>query len=396
MHIKNHHPPRTIELPLGLMAAVPWLNNVVENETLYFVVPANYEDLMESARDQSEVLGIQRLLTLAKKGAQIEVFWDKKVIQIVRSSAAIFPLLAVLLLLKKASHFASPQSTYAEELTSSLKPIRKTIRQHQLKRDFFADSDSLICDDASGESLPVDLYNPETQKLHSREDFEILVVDVLAAQLGNSINRKEIYNKADSLGVIVAELFENTDMHGRLDLLRKPLLSDSLRGILFKRILMGQPLRKTSKSAEETGPIECFEISVFDAGLGYFSSYMRQAFDPQTQLNEEWRVLHNCLERHYFPELVDHRAGHRGLGLYEVLRALQTLKGRIEIRTGRLFAYRTFFDGELQPQMQPRAEFSHFAWPKPRLLDVEKKYLARPSEHELLIGSSVRIIIPLR
>jgi hypothetical protein len=40
------------------------------------------------------------------------------------------------------------------------------------------------------------------------------------------------------------------------------------------------------------------------------------------------------------------------MGLYEVLRALQTLKGYIEIRTGRLFAQRTFFEGALQPQMK--------------------------------------------
>lgn len=78
-----------------------------------------------------------------------------------------------------------------------------------------------------------------------------------------------------------------------------------------------------------------------------------------------------------------------------MLRAIQALKGRIEIRTGRLFAYRTFLDGELQAQMQPRTEFSRLAWPVPKLLDVGKKYVANPSANEHLIGASVRIIVPL-
>jgi hypothetical protein len=83
------------------------------------------------------------------------------------------------------------------------------------------------------------------------------------------------------------------------------------------------------------------------------------------------------------------------MGLYEVLRAIQSLKGRVEIRTGRLFAYRTFLDGQVQAQMQPMATMAHFAWPKPRLLDVEKKYVAVPSKQDALVGTSVRVVVPL-
>jgi hypothetical protein len=35
------------------------------------------------------------------------------------------------------------------------------------------------------------------------------------------------------------------------------------------------------------------------------------------------------------------------------------------------------------------------AWPEPRLLDLDKRYLALPTEHELLVGASVRILVPL-
>ena len=63
--------------------------------------------------------------------------------------------------------------------------------------------------------------------------------------------------------------------------------------------------------------------------------------------------MHKCFARHSNPEQLDHRERQRGMGLYEVLRALQELEGSIEVRTGRLFAYRSFFEGELLPQMRP-------------------------------------------
>jgi hypothetical protein len=395
MQTSNQHSSLSIELPLGLMSDTPWFKNVTKETALDFLIPANYDSLIQGALDRSEVLGIQRLLTLAHHSSQINVYWDENIIQRVRSSASIYPLLAVLLLLKNATHFIKSSATDLPNIAVSLKSARKLILQHRLKRDLFSDSDILICDDAAGETLPIDLYDSKTQQLLPREDLETLIEDVLTAQLGSSVKRKEINSRANALGVIFSELFENTDMHGRLDLMKKPLQYDNLRGIVLKRIKVKIPETKKISDAENSRVVDCFEISVFDAGLGYFASYMRQNFDSTIDLNLEWRVLHNCLERHYHPELVDHRASHRAMGLYEVLRALQTLKGYIEIRTGRLFAQRTFFEGALQPQMESLSEFSRFAWPKPKLLDVAKRYVAIPSEHEFLLGSSIRIIIPL-
>lgn len=391
----NPSSPSNIELPLGLMADTPWLKGVTEKTKLNLIVPANYEALIQNTFNESEVLGIQRLLTLAKIGVEIKVFWDENMLRVVRRSASIFPMLAVLLQLNKVTHLTSTGANALLDITASLRALRKNILRHRLQRDFFADSDILLCADDSGEPLPDDLYDQSTQQLRNRDDFETLVVDALAAQLGDSVSRADIYKRANALGVIVAELFENTDMHGKYDFTGRPISSANLRGLIFKRIKAELLVLKRKPSEPKTRSVDCFEVSVFDSGVGYFSSYMREALSEKIKLAEEWQVLHNCLGRHYHPELIDHRAGHRALGLYEVLRALQTLKGRIEIRTGRLFAYRTFFDGEIQAQMETRAEFSHFAWPKPKLLDVEKKYLAQPSEHEVLIGSSIRIIIPL-
>lgn len=385
--------PASIQLPLGLMAEVPWLRLVSSETTLSLEVPTDYEAQMKAALGMSEVIGIQRLLTLARLGVKFRVTWDESVAKKVTSGASIYPLLAVLLLLRKASHFLIHLDGGQADIP--LARIRKAILRHQFARDLFADSDIVVCVDDAGEPLPADLYDLETDKLHPREDFETLVVDALSAQLGDSSKSSAIYKSAKALGVIVAELFENTDMHGKLDLLGRPLGEDCIRGLIFKRIHVELPIFRPLPGEPRTRVVECFEASVFDSGIGYFASYTRDEFGSHTPLDEEWKVLHNCLERHYYPELQDHRAGHRALGLYEVLRAIQSLKGWIEIRTGRLYAYRTFLEGELQAQMRPRAEFSHFAWPVPRLLDVGRKYLARPSENELLVGSSVRIIIPL-
>ena len=385
--------PAGIQLPVDLMAAMPWFQLVDGKATLNLVVPADYEAQLQNAFGQSEVVGIQRLLTFARLGAKFCVTWDEGVARKVTSGASIFPLLAVLLMLKNASHVVKLANGGQTDIP--LERIRPAVLRHQLARDLFSDSDILVCADDSGASLPSDLYDLDTLKLHQREDFETLVVDALTAQLGADSNKAAIYRNANSLGRIVAELFENTDMHGKLDLQGRPLGENSLRGLVFKRVKVTIPEMRPQKGAAVTRNVDCFEASVFDSGVGYFASYTRGLANDKTSIVDEWKVLHNCLERHYHPELTDHRSSHRALGLYEVLRAIQSLKGRIEIRTGRLFAYRTFLDGELQAQMQPRAAYSHLAWPVPRLLDVGKKYVANPSVNERLLGSSVRIIVPL-
>lgn len=385
--------PDRIELPEGLMVRTPWLAHANATTTLNLVVPPDYEARMAGSLGQSEVLGIQRILTLARQGAHFSVTWDEAFSMRVTGSASIFPLLAVLLLIRRSSHQVLRANGTAEAFL--IERIRKSILAHKLARDLFSDSETIICADSSGTALPSDLYDASTLRLRSREDFETLVVDALMAQVSEPSQSSAIYGRAGALGVVLAELFENTDMHGRLDTAGRPLGEDSLRGLVFKRIKVEVPVLQPLKGAPLTRLLDCFEASVFDSGVGYFASFTRGNIDQTTSLEEEWKVLHNCLERHYYPGLLDNRAGHRALGLYEVLRGLQSLHGRIEIRTGRLFAYRTFLHGELQARMKPRAAYAHFAWPVPKLLDVEKRYRAHPSEHEFLVGSSVRIVIPL-
>eukprot|EP00456_Euglypha_rotunda_P016345 TRINITY_DN15397_c0_g1_i11.p1 TRINITY_DN15397_c0_g1~~TRINITY_DN15397_c0_g1_i11.p1 ORF type:complete len:392 (+),score=35.63 TRINITY_DN15397_c0_g1_i11:445-1620(+) len=380
-------------LPIDLMSEVALSAQTEPSSQTRLLVPDNYEDLLAAAKGQSEVLGIQRLLTLARSGASLRVSWQPSIAKKVFASGPIYPLLAVLLLIQGAEHWLVQQD--GEESKLSADPVRRSIARYRLAKDFFADSEIIVCADNLGEGLPADLYETTSRKLRNREDFETLVVDALSAQRRGSIGSATSHSRVNALGVILAELFENTDMHAKLDLNGKPLKPDSIRGLMLKRVVIEVPPDKGAPKGSMLKPVECFEISVFDSGIGYYPSYTRQPLEPTVGLKDEWKVLHNCLERHYYPELNDGRAGHRAMGLYEVLRAIQSLKGRIEIRTGRLYAYRTFLDGQIQAQMQPMAEMAHLAWPKPRLLDVEKKYVAVPSEHDLLVGTSVRVVVPL-
>ena len=360
---------------------------------LRLFVPDDYEDLLAAAKGQSEVLGIQRLLTLARSGAALRVSWQPAIAKKAFASGSIYPLLAVLLLIQDAEHWLVQAD--GQESKQAVDSVRRAIARHRLARDFFADSDIVVCADSLGEGVPADLYDAASRRLRSREDFETLVVDALAAQKHGSVGSATANSSVSALGVIVAELFENTDMHAKLDLNGKPLKADSIRGVMLKRVVIDVPPDKGAPKGTMPKPVECFEVSVFDSGLGYYPSYTRRSLESTVDLKDEWKVLHNCLERHYYPELTDNRAGHRAMGLYEVLRAIQSLKGRVEIRTGRLYAYRTFLDGQVQAQMQPMAAMAHLAWPKPMLLDVEKKYVAVPSKHDALVGTSVRVVVPL-
>jgi hypothetical protein len=384
--------PASIDLPLGLLVETPWLPQTAAGAKVALHVPASYGEQLSALSGASEVLGIQRLLTMARRSVRFQVSWDRAIALRVTNSPTLFPLLAVLLLLDSAEH-AIREGDLEEPLKTD--GARKLLLAHHFARDLFADTDVVLCAEGAGPGLPGDLYDLETLKLLPREHFETLVLDALSPHLVTGADSQAVYKKAGLLGVIVAELVENSDMHGRLDLAGRPIVAGGIRGLVFKRLQLTLPVVRPNRGQPHSRVVDCFEVSVFDSGIGYYESYTRRALEPATELEEEWRVLHNCLERHYHGELPDLRPGHRGMGLYEVLRALQVLKGRLEIRTGRLFAYRTFLEGELQAQMEERAAYAHLSWPVPRLLDVEKRYFAKPTANEALIGSSVRVIIPL-
>lgn len=384
-------PAVEVRLPDALLNDFRWVEGLEEGSQVLFVVPGEYPELSIALPAASEVVGIQRLISLARKAA-LGVRWDGAAWERVSAQPALFPLLSTVLALRQVEHWLEGQDGPANLDVSQ---ARQAVMRHRLAKAAAFSSDLALCVEGEGDGLSDDMYDLRTLRLHPRDYFESLAVEALTTGPVSPTATRRLYESASLLGTILAELIENSDMHGRLDASGRPILQTGLRGLMFRRVTLPMQIPKAGKGSPSTRDVRCFEASIFDSGIGYFASYTRAPLQFQTDLKLEWQVLHNCLERHYFPQLADGRPGHRGMGLYEVLRALQVLKGRIEFRTGRLYAYRTFLEGELQAQMKPKAPLSHLAWPEPRLLDVDKKYVAIPTVHEELVGSSVRIIVPL-
>jgi hypothetical protein len=111
----------------------------------------------------------------------------------------------------------------------------------------------------------------------------------------------------------------------------------------------------------------------------------------------EYAIVLKCLGRHSenARAIPDSRPGHRGMGLYEVLRALEAMQGMLEVRTGRIHGYRSFLEGELRLQLEPGTSETKPGMPKASLLDVDRKVASYPLPRELVRGSLVRVVVPL-
>ena len=391
MHPSNSN-RKSFTLPLGILEEeAPLVDLKLTTEGLELIVPDDYEQLVLATELSGEVFAIQRLLAMSRLGIPITVRWASTICQRLPEITRLQPLLAVVLMLQGVSHkLCGLEVSQADQMLAN---ARNGVLKHRLIKDLFSPSQLLLCADSRGHGRPEQLYLSRGGALRPRSHFETLVQDVLATELKATGDTAKQFKWAENLGVIVAELFENTDMHAMTDLSGARFSTNAMRGLMFKRIQLTVQVRGTDHKLKEVQK-DCLEISVFDTGLGYFRSLTRS--EEKHDIDFEWRVLHKCLERHFDKDIPDGRPAHRALGLAEVLRALQTLAGRIEIRTGRTFGYRSFVEGELQAQMlPPGSELSRFSWPRPKLLDVTKKYVAIPTAHEDTVGSAIRVVVPL-
>jgi len=361
----------------------------LDSGTAKLTVPDSY--LAEMAGDiaRSEVLAIQRLLTLSRHAA-IQINWERQIAARALASPSLFPLLAVAITLEDAQH--TIEGMDAEQATTHMEAARRKLFKQRLKTDMFSDTQVVVCADSRGRGTPPDLYG-DSGRLIARDDFEAIIEELVALQVGTDVSTSAAVHWSSALATIVSELFENADMHGKTELSGLPIRKNGIRGLVLKRIKLDRPANKTAGKAAEK--IDAFELSVFDSGPGFFASFSRKPIEEDVGLDLEWKVVHACLERHYESGLTDVRQGHRGMGLYEVLRALQLLRGAMEVRTGRIFGYRTFMEGDLKFKMEPATSLTRPGMPKPQLLDVERRIVTVPTKHELLIGSSIRVIVPL-
>lgn len=361
----------------------------LDGVTATLTVPDSYEGDMAGDMARSEVLAVQRLLTLSRYAA-IQIKWEPQIAARALASPSLFPLLAVTITLEDAEHAIEGMNN--EQVTTLLEAARRKLFKQRLKTDMFSDTQVVVCADSRGRGTPPDLYG-DSGRMIAREDFEAIIEELVTLQAGTDVSTSTAVHWSSALATIVSELFENADTHGKTELSGLPIKKNGIRGLVLKRIKLDRPANKaTGKAAEK---IDAFELSVFDSGPGFFASFSRKPIQEDVGLDLEWKVVHACLERHYEPGLTDLRQGHRGMGLYEVLRALQLLRGAMEVRTGRIFGYRTFMEGDLKFKMEPATSLTRPGMPKPQLLDVERRIVTVPTKHELLVGSSIRVIVPL-
>jgi hypothetical protein len=363
-----------------------------------------------------EGLAIQRLITLAHGAASLKITWQAAAARRLLASPSVNPLAAVALCLNNASHSLDSDAGFSG---NPFEKARKKLLGHQLAADMFSERQVLICLDFERPSLPADLYEPTSRKLRPEVDFESLVDDLIYSQNGAGFDAKKLSQLRIALAVILRELLENTDDHAKTDFDGCVLKPNSIRGLVVKRIFENRRFAK--RSANQLPPVPCLEFTFFDSGIGYYNSYRRQLLrgqargepvvvgdkqadtvrrfelGPDVSAETEYAIVLKCLERHAANAraIPDVRPGHRGMGLYEVLRALKTMKGLLEVRTGRIHGYRSFLDGELQIQLEPKTSEMRPGMPRASLLDVDRKMLTYPSPRDLVRGSVVRVVVPL-
>jgi hypothetical protein len=381
---------------------------------VFIEVPDSYLSDKRFELPGVEGLAIQRLITLAHDAASLKVFWHTAAARRLLDSPSVHPLAAVALCLNNAEH-ALPED--AKLPSNSFESARKRLLSHQLAADMFSDRQALICLDFERPSLPSDLYEPSTRRLRPEADFESLVDDLVYAQHGAGFKAEMLSKLRMALAVILRELLENTDDHAKTDFEGSVLKPNSIRGLLVKRIL--ETRRLPNRTAINLPPVPCLEFTIFDSGIGYYNSYRRQLLrgqargepvvvgdkqantvrkfelGPDVSVETEYAIVLKCLGRHSEKAIPDLRPGHRGMGLYEVLRALKMMQGMLEVRTGRIHGYRSFLEGELRIQLEPDTSETRPGMPRASLLDVDRKLAYFPAPRELVRGSVVRVVVPL-
>lgn len=401
-----------------ILLSLPELANMTPlpeaGRDIVVIVPDSYLNDERFESPGVEGLAIQRLITLAHGCATLQFHWEMAAANRVLGSPAVLPLAAVAICLSNATHLLPENSPHKPE---SFAEARGRLLGHRLGADMFSERQILICLDNQRPSLPFDLYEPSTRALRPEADFESLIDDLVFAQHGAGFQAEKLSKLRLALAVILRELLENTDDHAKTDIDGTVLKPNAIRGVLLKRILETRRLPAAGKV--KAPPVPCLEFTIFDSGVGYYNSYRRQLLrgqargepvaigdkqaetimnfelGPEVPLEAEYAIVLKCLARHSDKAIPDPRPGHRGMGLYEVLRALKMMQGMLEVRTGRIHGYRSFLEDELRIQLEPDSSETRPGMPKASLLDVDRKLTTRPAPRELVRGCMVRVVVPL-
>ena len=335
----------------------------------------------------ADPLVIQRLLTLAAIATDVSIFWSDAAVEALRTSPGQVPLLASAIQLNSASHLTALGAMPLARRVA----LQQVVAEHRLMPQWFDAADCLICTDNERRGWHRELYS-EPGRLRARDEFARLVDPLIRARVSGLQNEDQVLQWKDSLISVIYELFENTHEHARFDYDRRTIGRSVIR-LLTVRIVDVTTGANPSRIATKSN-YECLELSVIDSGVGFFGARMRRPINEDDDLKDEWLNLRACLDKHVDDLPAD--SSHKGLGLYEVLRALYLLRGAIQVRSGRVFGYRSFFPIDLRQQMEPRDSSSRPGMPRGKLLDFAEPYRSTPTANAMVRGVVAKALIPLQ
>jgi hypothetical protein len=158
----------------------------------------------------------------------------------------------------------------------------------------------------------------------------------------------------DDLQTIVWELLKNTDDHAKKDYLNQNELSPNTRGVFF-RIHRSSKSNFIEHANKHTGLEKYYysalsemdnfilEISVFDSGPGMVKRFLGANWTDEVTTKQEVNTIKKCLIKRA-TSVEGFHGKHKGFGLDNVLRTLDTQKGFLIIRSGHVSLYRDLID----------------------------------------------------
>jgi hypothetical protein len=335
----------------------------------------------------NNALVIQRFLTAFAAAESVRLIWSDDAANLLKKNASASVLLCCIICLDEVAHLNADLS---EMRPAAINALREKVDRSRIEPDWFSGCSGIVCADYISRGWHSNLYTAQGA-LRSRGDIEDFLNPIIMARVEGLDSADSIKQWRDSLVSVVYELFENTHVHARFDLDGSTIKKNVLRTLIIRstREFTGGNSEKISPRT----PRDCLEISVLDSGVGFFGSAFKKPIAREVDLNVEWLNVRKCLEKRVDDEQPS--PSHRGIGLYEVLRALHFLKGAIQIRSGNTFGYRSFFPGDFQVQMESRDSMKRPGMPKSKLLDFVDPYKPSPTRNTLVAGVVARTIVPL-
>jgi hypothetical protein len=286
------------------------------------------------------------------------------------------------------------------------------------------DRASLLCQDniPAAIGLPPQLYPQALNRLVAgRDQFEHIVNQMIRAVTPEANIRGAITHHRDRLTTILHELFKNTHDHARTTVDKQPL-SLSIRGLYARYYTAEQlaytapPPVKDDKGNEIPPPLNqaenyasyftrprvasantrlilpperhflgLLELSVFDTGPGFASTYLKDEY-AGSSAQKQFEAVLGC----FSTGKSSTEDENRGYGLWKVLRDLKELKGFIRVRTNRVHVYRDFaWYGNMFLQ-------TDVASPAERMMDWRRGITQKMTEgYPDIQGAHVSVLIPL-